>query len=165
MGAVSEELTMPAAEMQRYILKYLMYRFEFTAMEMSPFYIPLRFDVIGINRTKRIIRIFEVKSSRQDFASDKKWHKYLPYCTHFCFAAPKGVISLNEIPSDVGLVEFERTKNGFLNHEYKRGCKNRGRLTDARYLRLIEAALMRMYEVQRENNALRQELRILKGEE
>lgn len=40
------------------------------------------------------------------------------------------------------------------------------RLTPAEVSRLlIEAALMRMYEVKRENNALRQELRILKGEE
>ena len=37
MGAVSEELTMPAAEMQRYILKYLMYRFEFTAFVVVSF--------------------------------------------------------------------------------------------------------------------------------
>ncbi len=42
----------------------------------------LRADLIATN-TRPAIIICEVKSSPADFRSDKKWHKYLPYCTQF----------------------------------------------------------------------------------
>lgn len=47
----------------------------------------LRADVVALN-TKGKIVIVEIKSSWADFATDKKWRKYLDYCHKFYFAIP-----------------------------------------------------------------------------
>jgi len=46
----------------------------------------------------------EIKVSRQDFLSDKKWQEYVPYCNLFFFACPRGVVRIGDLPSGVGLV-------------------------------------------------------------
>lgn len=48
----------------------------------------LRADVLSLD-TKGNITIVEVKSSWPDFASDKKWKKYLDFCNKFYFSIPK----------------------------------------------------------------------------
>jgi hypothetical protein len=47
---------------------------------------------------------YEVKRTRGDFMRDDKWPEYLPYCNHFYFVAPKGVIEKAEVPEGCGLV-------------------------------------------------------------
>jgi hypothetical protein len=47
---------------------------------------------------------YEVKVSRNDFLNDNKWTEYLPYCHLFYFVCPPGIISVDELPSDVGLI-------------------------------------------------------------
>lgn len=74
--------------------------------EFSPADTHLRFDVIGIAKYTRQVRIYEIKSSRGDFLSDVKWEKYLDYCTHFSFVAPAGAIFRWELGRDVGLIEY-----------------------------------------------------------
>ena len=44
-----------------------------------------RVDVIAVD-SRGMITIVEVKSSRQDFTSDRKWHEYLEWADHFYFA-------------------------------------------------------------------------------
>jgi len=66
----------------------------------------LRFDVVGIAKYTRQVRIYEIKSSRSDFLADAKWPKYLPYCTHFAFVAPAGAIFRWELERAVGLIEY-----------------------------------------------------------
>jgi hypothetical protein len=53
---------------------------------------------------------YEVKVSRSDFVNDKKWQKYLPMCHEMNFAAPKGLISVDELPKEVGLLELVGTQ-------------------------------------------------------
>jgi len=74
--------------------------------EFSPADANLRFDVIGIAKYTRQVRIYEVKSSRSDYLSDTKWEKYLGYCTHFAFVAPAGAIFRWELRPQVGLIEY-----------------------------------------------------------
>jgi hypothetical protein len=76
------------------------------ASELSPPGSGCRFDVIGIARHTRQVRIYEVKSSRTDYLSDMKWERYLPYCTHFAFVAPAGAIARWELDRDIGLIEY-----------------------------------------------------------
>ncbi len=76
------------------------------ATEFSPPGSGCRFDVIGLGRYTRQVRIYEVKSSRADWLSDAKWERYLPYCTHFAFVAPAGAIARWELDRDVGLIEY-----------------------------------------------------------
>jgi hypothetical protein len=80
--------------------------YPFVATEFSPNGSGCRFDVIGLGRYTRQVRIYEVKSSRADFLADAKWESYLRYCTHFAFVAPAGAIQRWELHRDVGLIEY-----------------------------------------------------------
>jgi hypothetical protein len=76
------------------------------ASEFSPSGSGCRFDVIGLGRFTRQVRIYEVKSSRTDYLADSKWERYLPFCTHFAFVAPAGAIARWELDRDIGLIEY-----------------------------------------------------------
>lgn len=64
----------------------------------------LRVDVLGMNLKKNVV-IVEVKSSVADFRSDKKWHKYLDYCTQMYFALDEATYKKvrKTIPPGVGI--------------------------------------------------------------
>jgi hypothetical protein len=80
--------------------------YAYVAPEFSPSGTGLRFDVIGIAKYNRQVRIYEIKSSRGDFLSDAKWKKYLGFCTHFSFVAPAGAIFRWELDRAIGLIEY-----------------------------------------------------------
>jgi hypothetical protein len=80
--------------------------YPYVAGEFSPAGSSCRFDVIGLGRYTRQVRIYEVKSSRSDYLADAKWERYLPYCTHFAFVAPAGAIARWELDRDIGLIEY-----------------------------------------------------------
>jgi hypothetical protein len=80
--------------------------YPYVASEFSPAGSNCRFDVIGLGRYTRQVRIYEVKSSRADWLADSKWERYLPYCTHFAFVAPAGAIARWELDRDIGLIEY-----------------------------------------------------------
>ena len=48
----------------------------------------LRADVLAVNLKSNIVLV-EIKSSRQDFLTDSKWEKYIPFCNkmYFCFSS------------------------------------------------------------------------------
>ena len=64
-------------------------------------------DVFEITKDKKIV-IYEVKSSKADYRSDKKWRNYLQFCEYFYFVAPKEVIEIikDEVPKHVGLYVY-----------------------------------------------------------
>ena len=143
--------TPTADEMAAYIVENMAQTFYLHFREIVPYGTSVRFDVLGIKRWDREIRIWEVKSCRADFVSDKKWESYLPYCTHFAFAAPEGAISPDELPKEIGLVEFSvrevREGHPFLYAEYKRGCKRlRERPDDEYYIALLEGVIGRLVQ-------------------
>ncbi|MGP6192462.1 MAG: MmcB family DNA repair protein [Vulcanimicrobiaceae bacterium] len=80
--------------------------YAYVGSELSPANTGLRFDVVGVAKHTRQVRIYEVKSSRADFLSDRKWERYLDYCTHFAFVAPAGAIFRWELAREVGLIEY-----------------------------------------------------------
>ncbi len=80
--------------------------YAYVGNEFSPATGGVRFDVVGIAKYTRQVRIFEVKSSRGDFLADAKWERYLPFCTHFAFVAPAGAIFRWELGRGVGLIEY-----------------------------------------------------------
>ena len=80
--------------------------YPYVGSEFAPAGSSCRFDVIGLGRYTRQVRIYEVKSSRADWLADSKWERYLPYCTHFSFVAPAGVIQRWELDRDIGLIEY-----------------------------------------------------------
>ncbi|BDE05621.1 hypothetical protein WPS_08970 [Vulcanimicrobium alpinum] len=80
--------------------------YPYVATEFAPSCGGCRFDVIGLGRYTRQVRIYEVKSSRADYLADTKWESYLPFCTHFAFVAPAGAIQRWELDGAVGLIEY-----------------------------------------------------------
>lgn len=80
--------------------------YPYVALEFSPAGSGLRFDLIGVARHTRQVRIYEIKASRADFLRDEKWRAYLPYCTQFSFVAPAGLMQRWELPAGIGLVEY-----------------------------------------------------------
>lgn len=70
-----------------------------------------RFDMIRIHPRKQYIRIFEFKSCRQDFISDKKWQNYLKYCHTFTFVSPREVIKKEDVPKSIGLLWVYKWKH------------------------------------------------------
>ena len=80
--------------------------YAYVADEFVPQSGGVRFDVIGIAKYTRQVRIYEIKSSRGDFLADAKWERYLSFCTHFAFVAPAGAIFRWELSPDVGLIEY-----------------------------------------------------------
>lgn len=62
----------------------------------------LRVDVIAIG-PKGQVWVVECKSSRADFASDKKWSSYLDWCDRFFWAVPPG-FPVDVLPGESGLI-------------------------------------------------------------
>jgi len=71
----------------------------------------LRMDAWVMPRswTRQAITAYEVKVSRSDFLGDEKWRNYLPLCNYFYFATAPGLIQLNELPTEVGLIEASKS--------------------------------------------------------
>lgn len=57
---------------------------------------------------------YEIKVHRGDFLRDDKWLKYLDLCSSFYFVAPKDVISRDEVPEQVGLLEVSKNAKRLL---------------------------------------------------
>ena len=70
-----------------------------------------RFDMIRIDPRRQYIRIFEFKSCRQDFVSDKKWQNYLKYCHTFTFVSGREVIKKEDVPKSIGLLWVYKWKH------------------------------------------------------
>lgn len=67
-----------------------------------------RVDVVTFapSHTRFCVSIYECKASRSDLLADLnagKWQKYLPFCNRLYFAAPRGVITVDDLPPGVGL--------------------------------------------------------------
>lgn len=64
-----------------------------------------RVDVFGVGAGGELVAV-EVKSSRQDFLSDKKWRDYLDYCDAFYFAVPED-FPVELLPDNCGLMRVD----------------------------------------------------------
>ena len=69
-----------------------------------------RFDLIRIIPIKSFVRIYEFKSCRADFLSDKKWQNYLDYCHTFTFVSPKYEVRRQDLPRGIGLMWIYKWK-------------------------------------------------------
>jgi hypothetical protein len=61
-----------------------------------------RVDVIGLSKSGKFV-IVEVKSSYNDFRSDKKWPEYLPFADQLYFAVANG-FPIEILPKDCGVM-------------------------------------------------------------
>lgn len=68
----------------------------------------LKFDAFAIKKSWAKPRLtgYEVKVSRSDFLKDEKWPGYLQHCHCFSFVCPKGLIALEELTTEVGLIWY-----------------------------------------------------------
>ncbi len=65
-----------------------------------------RVDVIGLG-TDGGFTIVEIKSTVEDFRSDRKWREYLPFCERFYFAVPEE-FPLHILPAECGVIVGDR---------------------------------------------------------
>ncbi len=67
-------------------------------------------DAVAIARSwsKPCIYGYEIKVSRSDFnrGKDKALREYTKYCHKFSFVCPPGVIEVDDLPGDVGLLYY-----------------------------------------------------------
>lgn len=133
---------MDANKIANFALKNILQPYYIKGRELEPYRTGIRFDVYGLKRPTREMRVLEIKSCRSDFISDKKWQKYLPYCTHFAFVAPRGVIKPDELPPRIGLIEVWE-EGGFMYYEYVRNCRKLHDLGDEAYIKILEAIVLR----------------------
>lgn len=56
---------------------------------------------------------YEIKVSRNDFLNDNKYPHYMKSCTNFNFVVPKGIIKKDEVPANVGVIEYNPVTNKF----------------------------------------------------
>ncbi|WP_062105225.1 hypothetical protein [Bacillus niameyensis] len=86
--------------------------FDYKKGKVKPFNPEQRFDAWAINlypskQHERIV--YEIKVSRSDFLSEisnpDKRQQALALSNYFYFATPKGLISVDEIPGECGLIE------------------------------------------------------------
>lgn len=134
---------MTAQQIANFAVQNLYPGYDFVTAEMGPYHSSIRFDVVGIRRSKRISRIIEIKMSRSDFLADKKWQKYLPYATHLYFLSPKGIIKPEELDPRVGLIEITPVGKDYFRYEFTRRCRRLQDLSVDCYIQLIEAIAWR----------------------
>lgn len=65
-----------------------------------------RADLVAVGRAGEIV-IVEVKSSRTDFITDRKWREYIDFCDRFYFAVGGGFPE-RLLPADEGLIRADR---------------------------------------------------------
>ncbi|KKN71721.1 hypothetical protein LCGC14_0417870 [marine sediment metagenome] len=141
--------------------------YDLAVSEFCPYQESRRIDLFYFRRWDRQTRGYEIKVTRSDFLQDKKWQNYLKFCTWFSFVAPKGVIKLDELPDNIGLVEIEvieldetdwRHKGNKLTEEeiqywlehkvVRRPKKLREKIDEAEYTRLLEGLLYKLIHKQ-----------------
>lgn len=68
----------------------------------------LKFDALAMKRSwaNPCVTGYEVKVARSDFMKDQKWPGYMAYCHKFSFVCPKGLITKDELPEEVGLIYY-----------------------------------------------------------
>ncbi len=81
-----------------------------------------RFDLIRIDTWKQKIKGFEFKITKADFNADKKWPNYLKYCHSLTFVCPEGLITIDDLPSHIGILYVRKWKHDIDNaHWFYRG--------------------------------------------
>lgn len=73
----------------------------------------LRLDAVAVKKSwaHPCITVYEVKVSRSDFLRDDKWPGYMGYCHQLYFACPDGVMELDELPPEVGLMIYNSERD------------------------------------------------------
>lgn len=120
-----------------------------------------RLDMLSLDYMKGCVRGYEIKVSRQDFLTDKKWQEYLPYCNQFYFVVPKGLILPEELPPEIGLIYIEpgnlyehysddqpvRTYKKCFRLDLKRRAKQHGQVTEKIYDYIMRRLIFRVLDL------------------
>lgn len=119
----------------------------------------IRIDALLVEVRKRWIRGFEIKTRREDFLGDDKWHLYTEFCSSISIACPAGLIKREEVKPPFGLLYVTRSEGTWLNHRWERKPKRfqqgDGLAWMWTYMRVIERELPRLNgELIRLNNEL-----------
>lgn len=72
----------------------------------------LIFDALAVKKSwaNPCITGYEVKVERSDFLRDNKWPGYMAYCNQLSFVCQTGLIALEELPVELGLIYYNPDK-------------------------------------------------------
>ena len=73
-------------------------------------------DAVAVKKsyTNKCIVGYEIKVSRSDFKADNKIFTYLPLVHQLYLVCPKGLITADELPHDIGLIWYNPEKKSLL---------------------------------------------------
>jgi hypothetical protein len=93
---------------------------------------------------------YEIKVSRSDFMRDEKWLGYLLYCNAFSFVCPSGLIQVEELPRDVGLLWVSTTGRSLVTK--RRAAHRRVDIPEDvfRYILMCRARILAPNEISRD---------------
>lgn len=69
----------------------------------------VRIDGWAMKRGTNMTIGYEIKVDRKDFENDQKWHLYKEMCNELYFVCPWGLIAVEDLPQDVGLIWVAKT--------------------------------------------------------
>lgn len=109
----------------------------------------MRIDAVIIDVKKRIIKGYEIKTSKSDFKRDKKWRDYAQFCSTLSVVCPNGLIKYKDVEKPYGLINYDFTSE----HSFKVQHPRRPEiLSDPEspewkeiYMRVLETEFPRMY--------------------
>jgi hypothetical protein len=103
-------------------------------------------DVVGVTPNAGFIKIVECKSSRSDFLRGReKLEIYKEFCHQLYVAAPRGLVSKDELPEGVGLLEVGERGRARLKHWPQYG---RSMDTPGNYTLILERILQKLVVTQ-----------------
>ena len=100
-----------------------------------------RIDALSINMRKKMVRGYEIKTSRADFMRDKKFQTYSNFCDLLYLVCPENLIRRDEIPDGIGLIYVIESE--FYIWKYVKRAK-RNRVDEKIFYRILELEMPRL---------------------
>lgn len=105
----------------------------------------LRADAIIIDTSKKWIRGYEIKVTRQDFLNDEKWEMYSEFCSSLSIVCPWGLIKREEINKPFGLLYVTRSGASRWERRPKNFQKREALAWTYTYFKVIETEFKRVH--------------------
>jgi len=102
-----------------------------------------RIDAILINTSRKVVRGYEIKTSRPEWKADKKWQGYSTFCDLLYVVCPEGMIQKDEVDSQHGLIWCKMNHDVFYDWKYVKRAK-RNDVPIETYYRILELEFPRL---------------------
>ena len=102
-----------------------------------------RIDALCLNTHKKLVRGYEIKTSRPEWRADKKWTGYSTFCDLLYVVCPEGLIQKEEIDPQHGLIWCKMNRDVFYDWKYIKRAKH-NKIPIETYYRILELEMPRL---------------------